>query len=93
MLCVTCGDEGVFGITSTTVTKIYRKSQCNKCLLMQKRIHLALKKAHTIPTEACQFCGDMQRTLVLDHCHALGTFRGWLCQRCNTCIGGLGDTE
>jgi hypothetical protein len=27
----------------------------------------------------------------LDHSHATGLIRGWLCSRCNTGIGGLGD--
>ncbi len=92
MLCVSCGEEGIFGITSSTVTKIYRKRKCNKCRLVQKNIQHALKKIHTLPAEACQCCGSTSTTLVLDHCHATGAFRGWLCQRCNTCIGGLGDT-
>ena len=87
MLCVTCGQEGVFSITSTTVTKVYRKRECNKCRLVQHHIHQALKKVHTVPAEACQCCGNTGK-LVLDHCHTLGTFRGWLCQRCNTCIWG-----
>lgn len=28
----------------------------------------------------------------LDHCHHTGLFRGWLCGKCNTAIGKLGDT-
>jgi Recombination endonuclease VII len=30
--------------------------------------------------------------LHLDHDHATGAFRGWLCMCCNTAIGKLGDT-
>lgn len=42
----------------------------------------------------CESCG---RLLVagkthLDHDHATGKFRGWLCNGCNLAIGTLGDT-
>lgn len=42
----------------------------------------------------CECCGSPPvpgKILHLDHCHASGTFRGWLCMRCNTAIGKLGD--
>ena len=35
-------------------------------------------------------CG--RKATSLDHCHTTGIFRGWLCSRCNTGIGMLGDT-
>jgi hypothetical protein len=44
----------------------------------------------------CEKCGtpesEMSKRLHLDHCHTTGRFRGFLCHRCNTAIGGLGDT-
>lgn len=51
------------------------------------------------PTRAaplrCECCGNKPsktRSLALDHCHVTGKFRGWLCVRCNTGLGGLGDS-
>ena len=38
-------------------------------------------------------CGAGKNVLVEDHCHETGKFRGWLCNRCNTGIGQLGDTH
>lgn len=40
----------------------------------------------------CACCGNTKRRLVFDHCHQTDQFRGWICNRCNTAIGQLGDT-
>lgn len=46
--------------------------------------------------EVCESCGRTPagrfKVLSLDHCHATGKFRGWLCNMCNRGIGALGDT-
>lgn len=45
--------------------------------------------------ELCECCGrppSPKRVLALEHCHETGKFRGWLCHRCNTALGLLGDT-
>jgi hypothetical protein len=31
--------------------------------------------------------------LHFDHCHETGLFRGWLCSKCNSGLGLLGDNE
>lgn len=46
----------------------------------------------------CDICGrhesEIPETrLYMDHCHATGKFRGWLCNSCNRGIGFLGDTR
>jgi hypothetical protein len=46
------------------------------------------KPAHC---ELCAVAADGVR-MHLDHDHASGKFRGWLCSRCNMAIGVLGDT-
>ncbi len=40
----------------------------------------------------CAICGRNGRELVVDHDHATGEIRGWLCRPCNSAIGQLGDT-
>ena len=37
-------------------------------------------------TGFCSICGkpEGKRKLNMDHCHATGTFRGWVCARCNS---------
>lgn len=42
---------------------------------------------------ACEVCGCKQKKrLFLDHDHALGIFRGWLCSTCNTALGMAKDS-
>jgi hypothetical protein len=50
--------------------------------------------------EACEICdtvfaqnGVGRKRLYLDHCHATGVFRGWICYACNTSLGHFGDNE
>ena len=51
--------------------------------------------------EACEVCGNPEQSksklgnsisLSLDHCHATGKFRGWLCYSCNTALGKANDS-
>lgn len=62
-----------------------------------EKVRAANRKRYGLPLatrpmpELCERnCG--RRALCLDHCHTTNTFRGWLCHRCNTGIGMLGDT-
>ena len=45
---------------------------------------------------ACECCGAaaflLEKALCLDHDHKTGKFRGWVCDRCNTGLGKLGDS-
>ncbi len=45
--------------------------------------------------QLCECCGNPpsgRGSLHLDHDHATGKFRGWICSKCNAGIGLLGDT-
>lgn len=54
-----------------------------------------LPKPSRSKPEACECCGrmgtDTRSGLNLDHDHSTHVFRGWLCSRCNTGLGLLGD--
>lgn len=41
--------------------------------------------------DLCELCGEFHQRIVWDHCHASGSFRGWLCDRCNKVLGLVYD--
>jgi hypothetical protein len=66
----------------------------------ERVLNIALKsgrKKLPVPTRpcpaVCELCGNppTRRVLHLDHDHITNTFRGWLCQKCNTNLGRFGD--
>lgn len=48
-----------------------------------------------IKSAPCAICATVVsgRALHLDHCHASGMTRGYLCHKCNTGIGLFGDSS
>lgn len=66
-------------------------TRCKKCIKKQNKIrHRLYKKAPQKP-EKCECCGKIPDKWCLDHDHTNNKFRGWVCDRCNTGIGSLGD--
>lgn len=45
-------------------------------------------------TGFCDVCQmpEGRRKLHMDHCHATGKFRGWLCNSCNLALGAVRDS-
>jgi hypothetical protein len=45
--------------------------------------------------DACEMCltqaSALRTGLCIDHDHATGRFRGWICHSCNTSLGKMGD--
>ncbi len=74
-------------------SKSYRERQKES-----KRRQEGLEQPTRDAPAACECCGAARAewlvgyTLCYDHCHKTGKFRGWLCRKCNTGIGKLGDT-
>lgn len=64
---------------------------CRTCTNHNKNVVARLKKHNPKPIDSkCKSCGK-ETQLVCDHNHNTDTFRGWLCESCNTGIGKLGD--
>lgn len=67
-------------------------TRCRVCVKEQYNIRKKLHKIAPPKPEFCQCCGVIPRKWCLDHDHATHAIRGWICDRCNTGIGKLGDT-
>ena len=66
-------------------------SRCRKCVKKHSKIRIELHKHAPLKPELCELCGKIPRKWCLDHDHSDDSFRGWICERCNTGLGKLGD--
>lgn len=77
--------------------KEYKEGK-SKTIKAKVRESWRIKNGISEPTrpcpKLCECCGNPPgiKALALDHNHSTGKFRGWLCGKCNTGIGALGDT-
>jgi len=67
-------------------------TRCHTCVKKQSKLRTKLHRTAPARPETCECCGEKPLKFCLDHCHETHEFRGWLCDRCNTGIGKLGDT-
>jgi hypothetical protein len=68
----------------------YLDGRCQECFSRgTKESRLARKNATPEP-KRCECC-RVKTKLQPDHIHGSYIFRGWLCGRCNTAMGKLGD--
>jgi len=66
-------------------------SRCKECIKEHTKIRNELRKVAPDKPEVCDCCKTVPYKWVLDHDHSNNSFRGWLCDKCNTGIGKLGD--
>ena len=66
-------------------------TKCKTCCNEYSRNYSKLKKQYTNIHKYCFCCNKYDENLILDHDHTTNQLRGWLCKKCNTSIGGLGD--
>jgi hypothetical protein len=95
-ICRQCGVEHPISYRYFTKDGKYLKSQdCKDCYIKAVRLREELHKTAPPKPEICDCCEKpvTPKELYLDHCHATGVFRGWLCNQCNTGIGSLGDNK
>lgn len=85
--CIKCQD-----LHSPATIKL--KHERNKELLRRiNRKRRGLPDPTREEPAACECCGGPPGIygMHLDHCHITEVFRGWLCMKCNSGIGLLGD--
>lgn len=71
-----------------------RKYCCKECSRKKKKSCNVMKSKNMVRPPLgtpCDFCNEWRKPLVFEHCHKTNRFRGWLCNRCNTGLGLLGD--
>jgi len=66
-------------------------TRCRSCIKKHTKIRSKLHKVAPEKPTNCECCGKIPIKWVLDHDHNDDSFRGWICDRCNTGIGKLGD--
>lgn len=68
-----------------------KQSYCKACQVEHYSVTTAIRKTAPPKPKGCDCCSKEGHTLILDHDHDTSLFRGWLCYRCNSGIGQLGD--
>lgn len=84
LVCARCGSTKVLSGTRL------RCKTCNQARIRARKYNLTLEQALLIP-DRCEACHKGFVALQADHNHKTGTFRGWLCGRCNRALGQLDD--
>ena len=65
---------------------------CKDCRKKAAKKIKQIKKYAPKKSNQCDCCGVMTEDLRMDHDHITDQFRGWICHKCNTGIGYLGDS-
>lgn len=91
-ICSYCGKRKNKGSFSKhSMYKDNLDTRCKKCVKKHSKIRSGLHKIAPPKPNVCECCKQVPIKWVLDHDHTNDSFRGWICDRCNTGIGKLGD--
>jgi hypothetical protein len=94
-VCKDCGEEcdlsafSLAGLQNRRGER-YRLQRCKRCRSKVMLCVYRLRKLAGQPSPRCESCHRLGQ-VSLDHDHATGEFKGWLCRRCNIGLGKLGD--
>lgn len=91
-ICSYCGErKNRKSFPKHSMYKDNLDTRCKKCVKKQSRVRDKLHKKAPDKPNLCECCKQIPIKWVLDHDHSDDSFRGWICDRCNTGIGKLGD--
>jgi len=101
--CTKCKEYLPVSFFPSSPDKLYKvRNECKKCTSkLQKEVE-KLRNIYGMPDDdyICPIClrdkeeaaeGASKKSWVLDHCHDTGTFRGWLCGKCNRDLGNFNN--
>jgi hypothetical protein len=72
--------------------RLRTNTNCKDCQRKRSKERTSLKYEKPEYGRPCECCGEpVFKNWQLDHDHDNGKFRGWLCKKCNTGIGLIGD--
>ena len=66
-------------------------TRCRNCVKKHSKVRNKLHKKAPDKPPFCECCCCVPIKWCLDHDHSDDSFRGWICDRCNTGLGKLGD--
>jgi len=69
----------------------YLEKSCRECKTIIRLEQRTVRKNAPPKPDRCNCC-HANKKLQIDHIHGTLIFRGWVCSKCNTGIGSLGDT-
>lgn len=92
-ICIYCGKrKNRKSFPRHSLYKDKLDTRCKKCVKQHSKVRSKLHKKAPDKPSVCECCKENPIKWVLDHDHSDDCFRGWICDRCNTGIGKLGDT-
>ena len=80
-------------VSSRTSVKTYYRHMCKDCMNRTTLESYHLRKANPYPAKdyKCPICSRLASKYYLDHDWESGSFRAWLCLKCNVGLGHFRD--
>jgi hypothetical protein len=90
--CVYCKcEKNISEFPKHSMYKDNLDMRCRSCIKKHSKIRRSLHKIAPQKPLLCECCKKEPIKWCLDHDHANDMFRGWICEKCNTGLGKLGD--
>lgn len=68
-----------------------RQLLSNRRASIKRRYGLTVEEYDALVAKGCSICGETEKRVVMDHCHASNAVRAPLCDQCNQGIGNFRD--
>lgn len=68
-----------------------RQLKTNQRARIKLRYGLTVEEYDALIARGCSICGETEKRIVMDHCHATNAVRAPLCDQCNQMLGNARD--